>query len=645
MDISSFQLLLLISNCFLSVHALFLPPGNTTEHMYSSYDYIIVGGGVAGLVVANRLSENSSVTVLVLEAGELDNSEARITVPGFVGHGYNPAYVWNFTTAPQEFLDNSSRPYCQGHVIGGSSIINGLVATRGSLAEYDAWEALGNPGWNWRGLLPYFKKSENFTANDIEREAANSLHIRPEISQHGFSGPLQIGYPRFFYHQSGNFLRGLSELGMPIINDPNAGTSAGGMMVPSTISAGNQSRMDSRRAYLDNVMNRPNLHIASEQTVTRIQIETSSNQQIPPFGYRKRAHGVEFAGSGNYRQSVACTREVILAAGAIISPVLLQVSGIGPVPLLRELNITMEVSLPGVGNNLQDHAMVGAFYNYTEPGLYSTRNLTGDVLQQAQEEYNINRTGPLTAPLISTVAFPSLRSLAPNWPSIIQSINATSPEHYLPPGTNRHPHLIAGFDRQREILLGLFERTDVGALEILADSIGTLTVSIQRPFSRGFVRAASSDLLANNTSLASNIRLDPRYCANPADCSILLAGLHFNNRLISTTAMQQLIPSPSPPWDNTTDRDETALLEAIHQNLATEFHPCGTTAMLPFELGGVVDAHLVVYGTDNLRVVDAGIMPIIPAAHLQAAVYAIAEKAADMIKQDNSALGHRGPDA
>jgi choline dehydrogenase len=183
----------------------------------------------------------------------------------------------------------------------------------------------------------------------------------------------------------------------------------------------------------------------------------------------------------------------------------------------------------------------------TKPGIFSTRNLTGDVLQQAQEEYSTNRTGPLTAPLISTVAFPSLRSLTTNWSSIMQSINSTKPEQYLPPGHGRHPYLIAGFNRQRELLLGLLDRTDVGALEILADSIGTLTVAIQRPLSRGSVRAISSDLLVNNASLASSVHLNPRYCANPADCAILLAGLRFNTRLINTTAMQQLIPSPSRP--------------------------------------------------------------------------------------------------
>jgi len=262
--------------------------------------------------------------------------------------------------------------------------------------------------------------------------------------------------------------------------------------------------------------------------------------------------------------------------------------------------------------------------------LLSTRNLTGDTFQEAQDEYYTNHTGPLTAPLISAVAFPSLRSLTSNWTSIIQTLNSTVPEQYLPPGPGRHPSLINGFARQHSLLLSLLSRTDVGAVEIMADSTGTLTVAIQRPFTRGSVRALSSDLLANNTPLPSNIRLDPRYCANPTDCAILLAGLRFNTRLINTTAMQQLLPSPSPPWDVVTSQNETALLEAIRSRLTTEFHPCGTTSMLPFELGGVVDSRLVVYGTSNLRVVDAGIMPIIPAAHLQAAVYAVAEKVSSL---------------
>ncbi|KAL2133538.1 hypothetical protein VTI74DRAFT_2191 [Chaetomium olivicolor] len=374
---------------------LLILPDNITGLLLPSYDYIVVGGGVAGLVVANRLSEQSNVTVLVLEAGELDSSSEIVTVPGLIGHGFPPAYNWNFTTTAQEFLDNNTRDYGQGHVVGGGSILNGIVMTRGAKAHYDAWQALGNPGWGWRDLLPYFKKSEKFVV-DASPERARTLNIEAERAVHGTEGPLEVSYPNFLYNQSLYFLQGVSELGVPLLNDPNSGVAAGAMIAPASMSASNQSRMDSRRAYLDPVLHRPNLHLAVRQTVTRVLLEANATGAItvPPLSQLVRAFGVEFTTSAKSpRREVFCKKEVILAAGAIISPVLLQVSGIGPADILKDLNVTVRVNLPGVGQNLQDHPMVGAFYNYTKPGLFSTRNLTGDTLLQAQQQYFANRTG------------------------------------------------------------------------------------------------------------------------------------------------------------------------------------------------------------------------------------------------------------
>lgn len=391
-------------------------------------------------------------------------------------------------------------------------------------------------------------------------------------------------------------------------------------------------------------MGRLNLHIASEQTVTRILIGagTTSNIITPPFGHLRRAYGVEFTTSADSpRRNITCTREVVLAAGGVLSPVLLQVSGIGPAPILQELGVSVQVDLPGVGHNLQDHGMVGAFYNYTEPGLFTTRNLTGTALASTEQEYFTNHTGPWTAPLISAVAFPPLHLLSPtNWTTLLTDLSSTPPSTNLPLGPGQHPTLVAGFARQRQLLIRLLARPDVGALEIMSDSIGTLTAAIQRPFSRGFVRPRTADVLAGG-AVAPNIDLDPRYCAQAEDCGILALGLQFNNKLVQTAAMSRLLPSPRAPWDSMTAANETALLEAIREGLVTEFHPCGTTAMMPLDLGGVVDPRLVVYGTENVRVVDAGIIPIIPAAHLQAGVYAVAEKAADIIKEDNSGTGAR----
>ncbi|KAL2256053.1 hypothetical protein VTK26DRAFT_2264 [Humicola hyalothermophila] len=407
--------ILLLHACLAPVGGLLIRPEDTTRLLLSSYDYIIVGGGVAGLVVANRLSEQGNVTVLVLEGGELDPSPDIVTVPGLIGHGFPPPYNWNFTTTPQEFLDNKPRDYGQGHVVGGGSILNGIVMTRGARQDYDAWEALGNPGWGWDGLLPYFKKSERFSVN-VPPERADALHIRPEDSMHGTEGPLEVTYPNFVYNQSTNFLRALSELGLPHLPDPNAGVGTGTMVVPASMSARNQSRADSRRAYLDPVLHRPNLHLAVQQTITRILLETDkSSITVPPFGKLTRATGVEYTTSADSpHRKVVCNKEVILAAGAIMSPVLLQVSGIGPSPILKDLNVTVRVDLPGVGHNLQDHAMVGAFYNYTKSGLFSARNLTGATLEAAKQAYFTNRTGKHPFPPFQRPQSSSQRSILSN---------------------------------------------------------------------------------------------------------------------------------------------------------------------------------------------------------------------------------------
>lgn len=258
-------------------------------------------------------------------------------------------------------------------------------------------------------------------------------------------------------------------------------------------------------------------------------------------------------------------------------------------------------------------------------------------LAAASDEYYSNHSGPLTAPLISTIAFPAMRTFADDWVELIEEAQQRDISSTLPPDT---PDTVReGYLAQRQYQIPLLRDPTEGAIEILADSIGTISVAMQRPLSRGTVRPSSPDMFDSPL-------VDPRYCSEPFDCLVLARALLFNCALIKTGPMAELQPVVQEPYfcpdlagDGSTTvagRDDTnsRLLALAKQNIATEFHPSGSTAMMPLELGGVVDTELRVYGTQNLRVVDAGVMPMVLGAHLQSAVYAIAERAADIIKRD-----------
>ncbi|KAF5721960.1 GMC oxidoreductase [Fusarium mundagurra] len=560
--------------------SLHVTPDIADEQLRNVYDYIIVGGGTAGLTIANRLSENPAVSVLVLEAGPLDDARnlsipgGLLPVPGTIGSGGWQKYQWGLTTEPQNYLNNQNVGIPQGKAVGGSSILNGLCWSRGSVSDYDGWEKLGNKGWSWNDLLPYFKKSEKFTFN-VEPHDAKELHIRPQSAAHGYNGSVHVSYPHSACsHQViANVLDGFEELGLPIIGDVNNGTAAGAMILPSSMHPNNQTRFDAREAHFNPAYSRYNLHIATNQTVTQLVLDSNSAHNSS-----QRVMGVEFAPNNKSKaRSVSCTREVIVSAGAIFTPTLLQVSGIGPSDVLKSLDISVKIDLPGVGYNLQDHPMVYANYYYRNESYFRSDEITDDVYDKVAEEYIHNRTGPWTAPLINTVAFPSLRSATDDWKQFMNKSSGDGIPSNAPSSVKK------GYK-------------------------GQLTVAAQKTFSRGTVRPSSS-------SIFDLPKLDPRYCSDPIDCEIIVLGLQMNAELIQTNAMKELMPEAESAFDTT---DYETLMKHVMEKIATERHPSGTAAMMPLELK--------VYGTCNLRIADASIMPLIPSAHLQASVYAIAEK-------------------
>ncbi|KAM0717444.1 hypothetical protein Q7P37_007296 [Cladosporium fusiforme] len=672
----------------------FALPLNTP--LLAEYDYIVVGGGPSGLTVANRLSEDPHVDVLVLEAGPADVGEDIIYIPGFIGHNIGGQYDWNLSTVPQAYMDGNPRSIPQGRALGGGTLLNGMLWNRGGRADYDDWVQLGNPGWSWDDLLPYFKKSESYSPVQSP-DVAEEYSTREDRSVHGYSGPVNVSFPRYTWNASINLFDGLNELGIPTAYDPNAGDIAGASYLPFDLEPVTQTRNTARRAYFDSVVDRPNLWVATGQTVTQllfngaqgnlaastpVNMELSLGQgtspgaaggifgngsvlninSLPPDppsrgGHQKRsfielawvkvkrafarfkrqtaaqpspdltATGVEFAADAHSeRQTIRASREVILAAGAIHTPQLLMLSGIGPSQQLQHFDIHALVDLPGVGSNLQDHMQVWCWFPYHNPYTVSPTALTTDqaFVNASWTDYWTSRTGPFTSGAITGVAFPSLPSIS-NESSIIADLaKSQAPAMYLPDDSDQR--VLAGYSAQLSLLSAALNDRKRAVFELINANDGDLTVATMRPLSRGTLSLASSQPFTPPL-------IDPRYGSNPVDIQVLQAAIAFNERLVATESMAPLAPEQLYPPANASSED---IAEYIRSKGQTEYHPSGTAAMLPLELGGVVDPDLLVYGTRNLRIVDASIFPLVPAAHLQAVVYGVAEKAADIIKAANS---------
>ncbi|KAH6646280.1 hypothetical protein BKA67DRAFT_98021 [Truncatella angustata] len=583
----------------------------------TSYDFIIAGAGPSGLTVADRLTEDPSVSVLVIEAGPFDQGEDNVLIPG----DFPPfQYFWpGLNSEPQTGLNNISYSSICGRVVGGGSAVNAMVYLRGGTDDFSNWESLGSEGWGWDGMISYFKKSENFTVPDAAYAAEANISYIDEV--HGHAGPVQGSYPPYFFPGSGKWWQAALDSGIKESSDPNGGDNTGIFFFPTLLDPVNGTRSYARINHFERVKeSRPNYHILAEHTVGKVLFSGT------------RAVGVEYLPSaGGSISQVSAAKEVLLAAGGVHTPQILQLSGIGSSNVLESLGISTVSNLPGVGQNFQDHATLTISYNFTDNVTPNQGSLDTDAIYRAEqlELYEEKHKGAFTIvhPLSTNIASISLCNATSNCQTIIDGLANQDAEQYLPAGTDLT--VLKGYERQRELSLESLQRFSSPIGQIHWSTTTTATLYFVKPFSRGTININNTDPLANPV-------IDWRSMTNPSDLDLVLALFRKHRDIFSQPSMQALGPIELAPFGDELQTDEelkAALRGSINPSNA---HQCCTAAMLPQQLGGVVDDRLKVYGVQGLRVIDISIWPMITSAAPTATMYGQGEKIADIIKAQYS---------